>query len=163
MSLNVRCLYICLAPLTVFEAIKPHRTFNSCKGCLYNQDLYELSEEEILALCPDSVYNISKVNGNRNMIIFTFSGSFLPVRVKVGRLSMKLKPFIERPLQCYSCYGYGHGRKTCKETPRCGNCSALDSHPTSACESSPYCFHCQNGHAVQSRQCSRYRLEQDIL
>ena len=97
------------------------------------------------------------------MVIFTFFGSFLPDSVRIGTLHLRVKPFLDRPLQCYGCYKYGHGRKHCTERPRCGNCSALDSHPTENCESNSYCFHCREAHPVRSRQCSQYRLEQDIL
>ncbi len=40
----------------VFESTKPHRTSIYCKGRIYNQDLYELSEDDILQLCPDNVH-----------------------------------------------------------------------------------------------------------
>ena len=148
---------------SMFEAIKPHRTFNYSKGCVYNYDLYELSEEEILNLCPDSVHKISKIRSSRNMVLLTFFGSFLPDSIRIGPLHLRVRPFLDRPLQCYGCYKYGHGKKNCTETPRCGNCSALDSHPTDECESNSYCFYCRDGHPVRSRQCSQYRLEQDIL
>lgn len=124
---------------------------------------YELSEEEILNLCPEPVHKISKVRSSKNMVIFTFFGSFLPDSIRIGPLRLKVKPFLDRPLQCYGCYKYGHGRKNCTESPRCGNCSALDSHSTDDCESNSYCFHCRDAHPVRSRQCPQYRLEQDIL
>ncbi|KAK3878417.1 hypothetical protein Pcinc_017001 [Petrolisthes cinctipes] len=49
---------------TMFESIKPHRTFNYSKGRICNENLYEFSEEDILAMCPDSVQRVSKMKGN---------------------------------------------------------------------------------------------------
>lgn len=150
-------------PESIFESVKPHRTFNSCKGVVYNYDLFEFPEEEIYAMCPKVVEKVTKVKRSRNMIILTFYGSLLPHTVHIGPLTLKVKPFLDRPLQCYSCYGYGHGRSNCTERARCGHCSALDAHPTSECVSSPYCYHCRDDHPLRSRDCPKYHLEQDIL
>ena len=147
----------------MFETIKVHHTFNYSKGCVYNHDLYEFSEEEILRMCPSSVHKVSKMRNSTNMILLTFFGSNLPDSVRIGPLNLRVKTFVDRPLQCFSCYGYGHGKKHCTEPSRCGNCSALDSHSTTECEADAYCFYCRDAHQLRSRQCPRYRLEQDIL
>lgn len=147
----------------MFESIKAHNTFNYKKGVVYNHDLYEFSEEEVLKMCPSSVHKAAKMKGSTNMILLTFFGSTLPDYIHIGPLNLRVKPFGDRPLQCFSCYRYGHGKKNCTERPRCGNCSALDAHSTAECEADAYCFHCQEGHQLRSRQCPQYRLEQDIL
>ncbi|MPC18305.1 hypothetical protein E2C01_011183 [Portunus trituberculatus] len=41
--------------------------------------------------------------------------------------------------------------------------SSSDSHSEEHCIDAAYCFHCRDAHRVRSRQCPRYRLEQDIL
>ena len=148
---------------SLFETVKPHPTFNYCKGCVYNHDLYEFSEEDILSMCPGSVHKVSKIRGSADMILLTFYGSSLPVHVRVGPLHLRVRQFVDRPLQCFSCFGYGHGSKNCTEAPRCGNCSQLDAHSTAECTADAYCFYCREGHQLRSRQCPRYRLEQDIL
>ncbi|MPC99858.1 hypothetical protein E2C01_095300 [Portunus trituberculatus] len=110
-------------------------------------------------MCPTSV---QKVRNSSNMVHLTFFGSTLPDRVNIGPINLSVRRFISRPLQCFLCYGYGHGKSLCKEASRCGNCSALDSH-SEHCNGAAYCFHCRDAHQVRSRQCPRYRLEQDIL
>ncbi|MPC61997.1 hypothetical protein E2C01_056076 [Portunus trituberculatus] len=82
---------------------------------------------------------------------------------KVSGSREVVRRFVSRPLQCFSCYRYGHGKRSCKEASRCGNCSALDSHSEEHCNAAAYCFHCRDTHQARSRQCPRYRLEQDIL
>ncbi|MPC58329.1 hypothetical protein E2C01_052327 [Portunus trituberculatus] len=146
----------------MFETVKAHPTFNYSKGCVYSQDLYEFSEEEILAMCPSSVQKVTKMR-NSNMVLLTFFGSTLPDRVHIDPINLRVRRFVSRPLQCFSCYGYGHGKSSCKEAARCGNCSALDSHSEEHCIAAAYCFHCRDAHQVCSRQCPRYHLEQDIL
>ena len=140
-----------------------HPTFNYGKGSVYSQDLYEFSEEEILAMCPSSVHKVTKMRNSNNMVLLTFFGSFLPDRVHVGPIHLRVRRFVARPLQCFSCYGYGHGRSSCRETSRCGTCSALGSHSEENCDADAYCFYCRDAHQLRSRQCPRYRLEQDIL
>lgn len=156
-------LHLPCPPDGMFDSIKPHRTFNYCKGHAYNPDLFAFSDEDVLGICPDNVQRVSKIKGSHNMLVFTFYGTYLPDSVKVGPIALTLRPFVDRPLQCYGCYEFGHGKKNCTGRTRCGHCSALDAHPTSECESEPYCFHCKDAHPLSSRQCERYCLEQDIL
>ncbi|MPD00725.1 hypothetical protein E2C01_096218 [Portunus trituberculatus] len=104
-------------------------------------------------MCPISVQKVTKMRNSSNMVLLTFFGSTLPDRVNV-------RPII---LRCYSCYSYGHGKSSCKEASRCGNSSALDLHSEEHCNAAAYCFHCRDAHQVRSRQCPRYRLEEDIL
>ncbi|KAK3887519.1 hypothetical protein Pcinc_008374 [Petrolisthes cinctipes] len=137
---------------SMFESIKPHRTFNYSKGRIYNEDLYEFSEEYILAMCPDSVQQVTKMKGSKNMIILTFYGSHIPDRININPTSFEVKPFVERPLQCFCCYEFGHGKRNCNNRSRCGNCSALDSHLTSECRSESYSFYCRDSHPLRSRQ-----------
>ena len=158
MLLNFRC-----DPQCMFDAIRPHRTFNYCRGIVFNYDLWEFPEEEIRAMCPQTVQKVWKVNGRGNMVVLTFFGSVLPDYVQVGPLHLRVKPFLDRPLQCFNCYEFGHGRKHCTSSSRCGRCSVLGSHGIDNCEADPYCFHCRSDHQLRSRDCPRYRLEQDVL
>ncbi|MPD03560.1 hypothetical protein E2C01_099201 [Portunus trituberculatus] len=103
------------------------------------------------------------MRNSSNMVLLTFSGSTLPDLVNSGPINLRVRRFISHPLQCFSCYGYGHGKSSCKEASQCSNCSALDSHSEEHCNAAAYCFHCRDAHQVRSRQCLRYRLEQDIL
>ena len=150
-------------PTCLFDSIRPHRTFNFSRGIIYNYDLYEFSEDEIYDMCPPTVQKVWKVKGRGNMIVLTFYGSCLPDYVHVGPLRLRLKSFIDRPLQCFNCYEFGHGRKHCTNSPRCGRCSALDAHSIDDCDKSPYCLHCRDAHQLRSRDCPKYRLEQDVL
>ena len=41
--------------------ITPHKYFNTVKGIIFSSDLCEFEEPEILALCPESVYEMKKL------------------------------------------------------------------------------------------------------
>ncbi|MPC25495.1 hypothetical protein E2C01_018612 [Portunus trituberculatus] len=114
-------------------------------------------------MCPSSAQKVTKMRNSSNMVLLTFFGSTLPDRVHIGPINLSVRCFISRPLQCFSCYGYSHGKSSCKEASPCGNCSALDSHSEEHCNTAAYCFHCRDAHQVRSRQCLRYHLEQAIL
>ncbi|KAK3894984.1 hypothetical protein Pcinc_001277 [Petrolisthes cinctipes] len=103
------------------------------------------------------------MKASKNMIILTFYGSHIPDRININPTSFEVKPFVERPLQCFRCYEFGHGRRNCNNRSRCGNCSGLDSHLTSECQSESYCLYCRDAHPLHSRQCKMYLLEQDML
>ncbi|MPD01688.1 hypothetical protein E2C01_097227 [Portunus trituberculatus] len=114
-------------------------------------------------MCPTSVQKVTMIRNSSNMVLLTFVGSTLPDRVNVGPINPRVRRFVSRPLQCFSCYSYGHGKSSCKEASRCGNFSALVSHSEEHCNAAAYCFHCRDAHQVCSRQYPRYRMEQDIL
>ncbi|KAK3896293.1 hypothetical protein Pcinc_000037 [Petrolisthes cinctipes] len=122
------------------------------------------SQKRTFSLCAQtSVQRLTKMKGSKNMIILTFYGSHIPDRININPTSFEVKPIVERPLQCFCCYEFGHGRRNCNNRSRCVNCSALDSHLTSECRSESYCFYCRDAHPLSSRQCKMYLLEQDIL
>ncbi|MPC55006.1 hypothetical protein E2C01_048937 [Portunus trituberculatus] len=129
----------------MFETVKAHPTFNYRK-VVYSQDLYEFSEEEILVMCPSSVHRLTKMRNSSNMALLTFFASTLPDRVYIGPINLRMRRFVSRPLHCFSCYGYGHGKSYYEDASRCCNCSALDLHSEEHCNAAAYCFHCRDAH-----------------
>ena len=114
-------------------------------------------------MCLPMVQKAWKVRGKDNMIVLTFFSSCSPDYINVGPLWLLVKTFINSPVQCFGCYEFGYSGEHCTTAPRCGRCSSKDSHATSECDSTPYCLHCRDGHKLSSRECPRYRLEQDVL
>ncbi len=45
----------------IFESMKPHQTLIYSKEHIYNQELYELSEDVILQLRSDNVQRVAKI------------------------------------------------------------------------------------------------------
>ena len=114
-------------------------------------------------MCPGSVQKVNKIRNSTNMILLTFYGSALRDQVRIGPKSLRLRHYVARPLQCFSCYSYGHVKGSYRESPRCSNCSALGTHSEEQCDVNTYCYHCRDDQQLRSRHSPRYCLEQDIL
>ena len=53
--------------------ITPHKYFNTFKGVSFSSDLCEFEEPEILALCPETVYEVKKLGGFNDAILLFFN------------------------------------------------------------------------------------------
>ena len=53
MLMNLR-----LDPEGLIREVKPHYNFSYVKAVIFNEDMYELDEEEILEMCPDGIFLI---------------------------------------------------------------------------------------------------------
>ena len=142
--------------------ISPHRTFNSCRGVIYSRDLYDFSEEEILSLCPETVYKAKKLRGKNNCILLNFNCSFVPDFVDIMHTRLRVKKFYQRPTQCFNCFEYGHVVGKCRNTKKCSNCSG-EHELLNECAKDSYCSLCGGGHCPNSRTCPRFRFEQEVL
>ena len=98
---------------SIFDSVRPHRTFNYRGGIVFHYDLGELSKGGIYAMCPLTVQTVWKVKGKANMIFLTFFRSSHPDNINVGPLQLRVKTFIGRPLQLmFNCYEFGPQSKT---------------------------------------------------
>ena len=152
------------SPNDVIHEISPHRSFNNAKGIVFSDDLFDFSEEEILKRCPPNVIKVKKLNGTRNAVILTFSSPYLPEYITVNHLNISVKKCHPRPTQCFKCFEYGHINTKCTNAARCRKCS--DFHvlaPDAECSANKFCFHCSAAHSPSSKDCSRYKLELEIV
>lgn len=153
---------ITLSQDDIILSVKPHSTFNLTRGVIYSHELHDFSEEEILDLCPQKVYNVMKLRGRNNAIVLSFSSHYLPDYLNIKHLTFKVRKYRLRPQQCYNCYDYGHVSSYCKNQQRCNKCSVLlldDEHDCS----SFYCLHCKGNHSPQSHLCARFQFESAIV
>ena len=120
MLLNLR-----IDPDSVIKEIKPHYNFSYAKGVIFSRDLYELPDDEILDMCSENVWKIQKIPRS-TMIVITFYNETLESHIVVDRERIPVRPYKQRPLQCYNCFGYGHASGRCTQNKVCGNCSQYD-------------------------------------
>ena len=144
------------------KSVTPHRTFNLTKGIVHSRDLYEFSEEEILEMCPENIYRVQKLKGANNSILMFFSNRFLPEYITVCNSRLRVKKFRPNPKQCRQCLDYGHVKSVCPNKEKCLNCS-VEYEGEHRCSNIKFCFHCSGDHGPTSRNCARYRFEQDIV
>ena len=106
----------------VLKEIKPHFNFSYAKGIIYNQDMYELPDREILEMCPSNVLKVFKIP-NSFMIVLTFHNDFLPPHIYIENERLEIRPYRPRPLQCFNCFGFGLPSKVCERPKLCVNCT----------------------------------------
>ena len=144
------------------KTISPHKSFNSFKGIVYSRDLFDYDDWEILEKCPPFVYKVQKLKGDNNAILLTFTSNFIPDMIYIDHSRIKVKKFYRRPTQCFKCFEYGHGHDKCKNTRKCSHCSG-EHEPVENCTNASHCFLCEGDHSPKSRNCQRYKFEQEVL
>ncbi|KAL1463825.1 hypothetical protein WDU94_015534 [Cyamophila willieti] len=91
-----------------------------------------------------------------------FSGQDLPSFIYLWYTKIKCEPYMQRPIQCFSCYKFGHITKHCRSSKLCKTCfqPAADEHQ---CDTSVLkCTNCNGNHNANSRSCPEYERQQTI-
>ena len=157
-------------PMTV----ETHRTKNFSRGVIFCFDLEGVSDGEIEeGLAGFGVIAARRIRTRRggelaptHSVILTFNSTDLPREVKVGYLSVKVRPYVPAPMRCFRCLRFGHTRDSCRNRPTCGKCAATD-HTSDDCSAETIrCVNCdgtQTPHTAFDRQCPAYMREKEIL
>ena len=144
---------------SLVKGVKPHFTFSYARGVLFNKDMYELSENEILTMCPENVWKIFKVPRS-NMIVLTFMDSVVPHEIIIENEILKVRPCRQRPLQCFNCFGFGHVSDVCTRDKICQFCSQPEH---GECTRPRVCANCRESHDSRSKSCNIFKKEQEAL
>ena len=143
----------------MIKDIRPHNNFSYGRGVIFDRDLYDFEEHEILNMSPPSVYKVKKVP-NTSMIVLTFEDDNVPPYIIIENERVRVRPFHSKPLQCYNCFEFGHPSNVCRNTKRCNNCSKPE-HGT--CEAAPKCINCLLDHKSTDKKCEEYKYEETAL
>ena len=100
----------------------PHGNLNRSRGIIRCPDLAGISEEEIVdELSSQNVSEARRISVWRdgvkkstNTIVLTFRTAILPKTLKFGYLNVGVDIYIPNPLQCYSCFRFGHHERKCR-------------------------------------------------
>ena len=75
--------------------------------------------------------------------------------------------YIPNPLQCYTCFKFGHNEKKIAKKDQelvCYNCGGNgDEHNAEDCKHETKCVNCGEAHTAKSRQCTKWQLEKEVL
>ena len=145
---------------SILKQIKPHYNFSYGKGVVFNEHLYEFSEDEIIQMSPDTVWKVFKVPNSKNMIIVTFKNSDVPSHLYFENIRVKVREFRPRPLQCFNCYQYGHPSRICTRAKLCNVCSQTFH---GECDKPAQCANCKGNHRPSDRECHIFKLEQEAI
>ena len=148
--------------------VSAHRTMNSSKGVIWCPDLEGIEEAEILEnLQGEGVSHVERCMRKRggikvptHTIFLTFDRPTLPESIIIScYLKCKVSLFVPKPLQCYTCFRFGHPSAKCrkKDKPICGRCGH-EAHEDD-CPQPALCPNCRGAHAPTSRQCPAFKKE----
>ena len=138
---------------SMIKDIKPHLNFSYGRGVIFDRDLYQFEENEILDMSPPSVCKVKKIP-KTSMIILFFEDPNIPSHVVFENERVKVRPFHPKPLQCYNCYEFGHPHSICKNAKICNNCSAPEH---GSCSVASKCANCKLDHKSTDEKCQEYK------
>jgi len=149
-------------------SVTVHEQLNSSRGVIRCPDLQGISEVDIRdELVDQGVTRVQRVLVTKgpskvptNTLFLTFAMAKLPESIKVGYLRVKVTPFIPSPLRCFKCQKFGHGSKNCSAEELCRDCGQKKH--DGECTGPRYCVNCEGKHSSSSRDCPKWKLEQDI-
>ena len=153
----------------------PHTSLNTTRGIIRCPDLAGVSEDEIveelssqhvLAARRITVYR-DGIKRETNTIVLTFNSAILPKTLKVGYLNVGVDLYIPNPLQCYTCFKFGHHERRCKKSTSeslCRHCGEVgNTHDSSNCNNKIKCANCGGEHVATSRTCLLWKREKEIV
>ena len=150
--------------------ITPHRSMNSCKGVIRCAELNSAKIEEIKEVLIDQgvseVQRVERREGERRIptgtYFLTFNRPKLPEEIVVlDFLKIKVKQFIPAPMRCFKCQRFGHTSQRCRQEAKvCHKCAKVHE---DECVDGPKCVNCGGRHASSSKECSKYKIELEIL
>ena len=145
-----------------------HLNLNFCKATIFDKNLINVSDQEILDdLKNQGVVQIYKFLNKEKQpsgsILLTFDMFEVPKRVDIAWYSVSTREFFPNPMRCRNCQKLGHTQKRCKGNPICQNCNLPDhSEPKTDC-SRIMCANCLKEHPSSSTECPSYQMEKKIL
>ena len=144
---------------SMLKKIKPHFNFSYAKGVIFDDNVYDFTEQEILEMSPDCVWKVFKVPNSR-MVILTFEDTNVPTYIYYENIRTEVRPFKPRPLQCFNCFSYGHPSRICQREKICSNCSKSFH---GECEQPKFCLNCKGQHRPNEKNCVTNKREQEAL
>ena len=150
---------------------------NSSRGLMgpigLDSDLSEL--KGMLSDAHPDITNVVRLCKGKDKIptlsvIVTFTSQSLPEHVTFCHQRFRIRPFIDKPWQCFRCQGFGHNAEQCRSKPRCVVCG--DNHLVRDCpsrvnsqgrlESKLHCANCQGNHTANYGGCKFMKQAQRV-
>ena len=129
----------------------PHVSLNTSRGIIRCTDLAGVSEEEIVYELSMQQFTGARsitvfrdgIRRETNTIVLTFNSAILPKSLKIGYLNVGVDLYIPNPLQCYTCFKYGHHKRKCNKNTSealCKHCGEVaNTHDSTSCKNTVKC------------------------
>ena len=143
----------------LLKDVPPHYRFSYGKCVVFDEGLSEFDENDILQMCPPSVWKV-KMAEKSNMIILTCNSSTVPSNVLLENVRVAVRAYKQKPVQCFNCYKFGHLSRACKAEQICVNCSGPEH---GVCSANAKCVNCNLAHKSTDKCCKEYKFEEAAL
>lgn len=91
-----------------------------------------------------------------------FEGQDMPSFIYLWYCKLPCEPFVQNPIQCFSCYRFGHTTKFCRNSKLCNKCyhEEEEEHECNLVEVK--CLNCGGRHNSNSKSCPEYKRQHNI-
>ena len=86
--------------------------------------------------------------------------SIIPHEIIIENEIIKVRPYRQRPLQCFNCFGFGHVSDVCTRDKICQLCSQPEH---GECTRPRVCANCRESHDSRNKSCNIFKKEQEAL
>ena len=138
---------------------RPHLNYSYGRGVIFNKDLYEFDEKEILEMCPSQVWKVQKIP-RTSMVILYFENPDVPLYLNIENERIPVRQYKQKPLQCFNCFKFGHSSKKCKNVKTCSVCAEKEH---GVCLLNPKCINCNKNHNATDKLCEQYKIEEEAV
>ncbi|XP_054729389.1 protein PF3D7_1417600-like [Anastrepha obliqua] len=150
-------------------SIELHASLNTCKGTIFDLNLANTEEQEILEGLKSqgvvAVYKFTKIcNGEKvptGRIVLTFNLYKVPHDIDIAWYSVRVEEYFPTPMRCRNCQLLGHTIKRCNNNPTCENCN-MPPHNPELCQRT-MCANCLGSHSASDKYCPLYLQQKEIL
>lgn len=96
-----------------------------------------------------------------NNIIITVEGKAVPKELRLwgNATGIRIRPYIEKVVQCYNCYRYGHVANICRSERRCAVCSEKYH---GQCLQEAACNNCGYDHRADDKGCPSFQYNKQL-
>ena len=149
--------------------VSAHRTLNTCKGVVSSKIMGNFDFEHLArGLAEQGVTSLQRLTKGKgedanptNTYFLTFATPTPPEFIKIPYVKqIPVRMFIQKPLQCFKCWRFGHPQSKCQANAVCRHCGS-QAHE-GACPTPTKCGNCKGPHSPSDRSCPTYIKEATI-
>ena len=149
--------------------VSAHRTLNTSKGVVTSKIMGSFDLDHLTKGLEDQgVTNVQRLTKGKgadanptNTYFLTFATPTPPEFIKIPFVTrIPVRMYIQKPLQCFKCWRFGHPQSKCQANAVCRHCGS-QAHE-GACPTPTKCGNCKGPHSPTDRSCPTYIKEATI-